>query len=59
VKKTKYTKEELKIVDYIENTNPKSVSNLKEEIKLITNIVSKNVQKKKQINFGYLKVSKR
>jgi len=54
VKTTKYTEEELEIVDYIENTNPKSVPNLKEEMELITNIVSENVQKKKQVNFRLL-----
>jgi hypothetical protein len=54
MKTTKYTKEELEIVDYVENSNPKSISNLKEEIELITNIVSENVQKKKQVNFRLL-----
>ncbi len=54
MKKTNYSSEELEIVDYIENTNPKSVPNLKEEIEVITNIVSKNVQKKKQVNFRLL-----
>ncbi len=54
MKTTKYTEEELEIVDYIENTNPKSVPNLKEEMELITNIVSENVQKKKQVNFRLL-----
>ncbi len=54
MKTTKYTEEELEIVDYIENTNPKSVPNLKEEMELITSIVSENVQKKKQVNFRLL-----
>jgi len=54
MKTTKYTEEELEIVDYIENTNPNSIPNLKEEVELITDIVGKNVQKKKQINFRLL-----
>ncbi|HIP59424.1 MAG TPA: antitoxin [Campylobacterales bacterium] len=54
MKTTQYTEEELEIVDYIENSNPQSIPNLKEEMELITNIVSENVQKKKQVNFRLL-----
>jgi len=54
MKTTKYTEEELEIVDYIENSNPQSIPNLKEEMELIKNIVSENVQKKKQVNFRLL-----
>ncbi len=54
MKTGKYTEEELETIDYIENSNPKSIPNLKEEMELITNIVSENVQKKKQVNFRLL-----
>jgi len=54
MKPTKYTEEELEIVDYVENSNPKSIPNLKEEMELITNIVSESTQKKKQVNFRLL-----
>ena len=54
MKPTKYTEEELEIVDYVENSNPKSIPNLKEEMELITSIVSENTQKKKQVNFRLL-----
>ena len=54
MKTTQYTEEELEIVDYIENSNPQRIPNLKEEMELITNIVSENVQKKKQVNFRLL-----
>jgi len=54
MKPTDYTKEELELVNYIENKSPKSVANVKDEISLITNIVKENVQKKKQVNFRIL-----
>ncbi len=54
MKTTKYTDEELEIVDYIESAKPKSIPNLQEEIESITNIVTANVQKKKQVNFRLL-----
>jgi len=54
MKKTNYSSEELEIVDYIENSNPQSISNLKEEKELLKSIVKDNVQKKKQVNFRLL-----
>jgi len=54
MKPTNYSEEELELVNYIENTNPKSIANVKEEISLITNIVKENVQRKKQVNFRML-----
>lgn len=50
----KYTKEELEILDYIENTNPKSVPNLKNRIKEIKNAVEVKVSKRKPINIRVL-----
>ena len=46
--------EELEILNYIEEKNPKSISNLENKISKIKNIVSDNVNKKKQINFRIL-----
>lgn len=50
----KYTPEELEIVDYIENKNPKSVPNLKKRIKEIKNAVEVKVSKRKPINIRVL-----
>jgi len=49
--KNNYTKEELEIVNYIENNNPKSIPNLKEELGLLTKSVKHKLNAKKQINF--------
>ena len=51
MKKDNYTKEELEIVDYIENGNPKSIPNFKEELELITKSVKHKLDSKKQVNF--------
>jgi len=54
MKPTNYSEEELELVNYIENTNPESIANVKDEILSITNIVKENVQRKKQVNFRIL-----
>ena len=46
-----YTKEEEKLVDYIENKNPKTIDNFNEELELITKSVKHKVTAKKQVNF--------
>ena len=51
MKDTKYTPQELEIVDYIENSNPKSIPNLEEELELITKSVKHKINSKKQVNF--------
>jgi len=53
-KKTDYTDEELEIVNYIENENPKSVSNLKQEKKRYKQIFMDNINKRKPVNFRML-----
>ncbi|MDQ7044448.1 MAG: hypothetical protein Q9M40_05040 [Sulfurimonas sp.] len=42
-----YTKEEMKIVEYVETQNPKSIENVRGEINKIKSIILKNIQKKK------------
>ncbi|NKQ41266.1 MAG: antitoxin [Sulfurovum sp.] len=53
MKDIKYTPEELELVEYME-TNPKSVPNVKDEIKKITNIFKANRESRKQVNFRLL-----
>ncbi len=48
-----YTKEELEIVDYIENKNPKSVSDVKSKMQHIKSAVTDKYTKRKAI---YVKV---
>ena len=50
MKDIEYTSEELELLEYME-TNPKSVSNVEDEISKITDIVKDNVRKRKQVNF--------
>ena len=49
-----YSKEELEIVNYIENQSPQSVSNVKEEIEKIKEIVTNKYKKRKAINIKML-----
>ena len=49
-----YTKEELEIIDYIENQNPKSVENLQSEIETIKKAVTDKYNKRKAINIKVL-----
>ena len=50
MKETKYTPEELELVEYME-TNPDSVSHVKERIAFIKNAVREDLNTKKQVNF--------
>lgn len=45
-----YDKEELEIVDYIEEQNPSSIPNLKSEIDMIKAAVTQKYTKRKSIN---------
>ena len=49
-----YTKEELEIVDYIENENPKSVSDMKSKMQQIKSAVTTKYTKRKAINIKVL-----
>lgn len=49
-----YTKEELEIVEYIENENPQSIVNKDEKIAKFKNIVSEKYQQRKAINIKVL-----
>ena len=49
-----YEKEELEIVEYIENQNPKSVYNAKEKIENIQKAVFDKYNKRKAINIKVL-----
>ena len=49
-----YTKEELEIVDYIENQNPKSVSDAKIKMQQIKSAVTDKYTKRKAINIKVL-----
>ena len=49
-----YTKEELEIVDYIENQNPKSIDNVKEKMAKIQTAVTDKYNKRKAINIKVL-----
>jgi len=49
-----YTKEELEIVEYIENQNPQSIVDKDEKIAKFKNIVSKKYQQRKAINIKVL-----
>lgn len=49
-----YTKEELEIVEYIENQNPKSIIDKDEKISKFKSIVSKKYQQRKAINIKVL-----
>ncbi|MEA1954297.1 MAG: antitoxin [Campylobacterota bacterium] len=50
MKSINYTEEEEELVEYME-TNPKSVSNVKERMAFIKQTVQHNVTAKKQVNF--------
>ncbi len=49
-----YTKEELEIVEYIENTNPQSVPDKDQKIQVLKNAVSQKYNKRKAINIKVL-----
>ena len=49
-----YNKEELEIVDYIEEQNPRSVDNLSEKIEKIKTAVTTKYTKRKAINIKVL-----
>ena len=49
-----YNKEELEIVEYIENQNPKSTKNVKEKINKIEQAVFDKYNKRKAINIKVL-----
>ena len=49
-----YTKEELEIVDYIENENPKSVPDVKSKMQQIKSAVTDKYTKRKAINVKVL-----
>ena len=49
-----YTKEELEIVDYVEESNPRSVPNLHDKIDKIKSAVSAKYTKRKAINIKVL-----
>ena len=49
-----YTKEELEIVDYIENVNPQSVPQLQTKMKKIKSAVTDKHTKRKAINIKVL-----
>ena len=50
MKETKYTSEELELVEYVE-TDPASVPNVKERIAFMKNAVNEDLNTKKQVNF--------
>ena len=50
MKETKYTPEELELVEYME-TDPASVPNVKERIAFMKNAVNEDLNTKKQVNF--------
>ena len=49
-----YTKEELEVVDYIENGNPSSVANLADKMTKIKSAVTTKYTKRKAINIKVL-----
>ena len=49
-----YTKEELEIVEYIENKNPKSINNVEKKIQKIQKSVTDKYNKRKAINIKVL-----
>ena len=49
-----YTKEELEIVDYIENENPSSIPNLADKMAKIKSAVTTKYTKRKAINIKVL-----
>ncbi len=49
-----YTKEELEIVDYVENENPESVDNKEEKIARLKSAVSTKYNQRKAINIKVL-----
>ncbi len=49
-----YTKEELEIVDYVENENPESVDNKEEKIAKLKSAVSTKYNQRKAINIKVL-----
>ena len=52
--KNKYSKQELEIVNYIENRKPKSVPNLAKEIDKYTKVFQENATKRKAISLRIL-----
>jgi predicted DNA binding CopG/RHH family protein len=48
------TKEELEIIDYIENKNAKSIPNVKDEISRYTKLAKEHCDKKKAISLRLL-----
>ena len=53
-KKYTYTKEEEEILDYIENWNPQSIPNLKEEIAKYQKVAKEQYSKRKAISIRLL-----
>ena len=49
-----YSEEELEIVEYIENKNPKSIADKDDKIAKIKSMVSKKYQQRKAINIKVL-----
>ena len=49
-----YTKEELEIIDYIEEGNPQSIPNVKEKMEAIKTAVKEKYNKRKAINIKVL-----
>ncbi len=54
MKKNKYTKEELKIVDHVENKRTKSIANVEKNIVKYRKIFSDNASKRKAISLRIL-----
>ncbi len=54
MKKNKYTKEELKIVEYVENARCKSPLNVQKKIKKYQKIFEENATKKRAISLRIL-----
>ncbi len=52
--KHNYTDEELEILDYVENQNPKSVPNIKEEVERYRKIFKENATARKAISLRLL-----
>ncbi len=50
----KYTDEELELLDYIENENPKSIPNLEEEVENYRQIFRDHVNKRRQVSLRFL-----
>ncbi len=54
MKKVKYSSEELKILDYVEKKNPKSISNIKGRIKTLKQSAQTKIAKRVPINLRVL-----